>query len=109
MGMENGQARRIKRRQAELEVIFQANKGEILEQLNDLDNGILELAKSWDVGERTMRRWAERLGIDTVERQNARNGHLSKLRGAAKRQANPKKAKPRDEDTPQAHKLIGLW
>jgi len=109
MGMENGQARRIKRRQAELEVIFQANKDELLEQLNDLSNSIIELAKSWGVGEHTMRRWAERLGVDTVERQNTRNRYLSKLRGATKKQATPKKAKPRDEDIPQAHKLIGIW
>jgi len=91
-----------KRKQEQLEAIFQANKDEIFADLNKLENRMADIATKWEVGGPILRRWAERLGIDAVERRKQQ----SSLRGATG--IVNKKKSPYD-DKPQAHKLAGLW
>jgi len=92
---------RTAKRQHELEMVFQKNKEVIRVDLDDLYNGMADLAKKYGVTDRMMRRWAERLGWDCTERLRKRNALV-------KRSA-PTPKKPMGSDEPQAHKLAGLW
>ena len=95
---------RTQQRQHEIERIYLTRKEEIAADIADLENNMTDLAKKYGVGERSFRRWAERLGWDVRERHKKRN---ALRKGTKMPQINAKKSPY--EDKPQAHKLAGLW
>jgi len=95
---------RTQQRQFEIEQIFIKNKEEIAADIADLENNMTDLAKKYGVGERSFRRWAERLGWDVRERHKQRN---ALRKGTKLGPINAKKSTY--DDKPQAHKLVGLW
>lgn len=94
------------KRREELEAIFQERQEELLNDFNAYELSMKELQAKWGTTERTIRRWMERLGIDSYERYRAR-----RLKMEADKPAKPiKRVKSApDYDKPQAHKLAGLW
>jgi len=92
---------RTAKRQHECEQIFQKNKDEIKADLDDLALAMPEIAKRWGVSDRMIRRWAERLGIDTRERMNQRN--------ALKGPTGIVNKKPPNDVKPQASQVWALW
>ena len=95
---------RTQQRQHEIEQIFINRKEEIAADIADLENNMTDLARKYNVGERSFRRWAERLGWDVKERHKQRN---ALRKGTKMPQINAKKSTY--DDKPQAHKLVGLW
>jgi len=91
-------------RQHAIEQIFINRKEEIAADIADLENNMTDLAKKYGVGERSFRRWAERLGWDVRERHKQRN---ALRKGTKLGPINAKKSTY--DDKPQAHKLVGLW
>jgi len=91
-------------RQHEIEQIFIKRREEIAADIADLENNMTDLAKKYGVGERSFRRWAERLGWDVRERHKQRN---ALRKGTKLGPINAKKSTY--DDKPQAHKLVGLW
>ena len=92
---------RTAKRQQQLETIFQKNKDAIIDDLNDLSQGMAELAEKWKVSDRLIRRWAERLGICTVERLKKRNA-MRGSRGIVNK-------RPPNDVKPEAAKVWELW
>ena len=92
---------RTAKRQHECEQIFQKNKEEIRADLVDLTLAMPEIAKKWGIGDRMIRRWAERLGIDTRERMKNRN--------AQKGPTGIVNKKPPSDVSPQASEVWALW
>lgn len=95
------EARRVK-----IEQRFQDNKAEIQADFESIELSMADLERKWDVHNRTVRRWMERLGIDPIERTYARR------RAGLEKKSGPKNPKPRStihDDLPQASKLVGLW
>ena len=95
---------RTQQRQHEIEQIFINRKDEIAADIADLENNMTDLARKYGVGERSFRRWAERLGWDVKERHKQRN---AMRKGTKMGPINTKKSTY--DDKPQAHKLVGLW
>ena len=95
---------RTQQRQFEIERIFLARKEEIIADIEDLENNATDLARKYGVGERSFRRWMERLGYCPNERHKKRN---AMRKGTKMPQINVKKSTY--DDKPQAHKLVGLW
>ena len=91
-------------RQHAIEQIFINRKEEIAADIADLENNMTDLARKYNVGERSFRRWAERLGWDVKERHKQRN---AMRKGTKMGPINTKKSTY--DDKPQAHKLVGLW
>lgn len=90
-------------RRKAIEKLYQENRDEIKADLEGLEQSIHELEKKWGVHNRSIRRWMERLGIDPNERT------LARRRGGYEKKPPKQVAKPKVEDKPQAHKLVGLW
>ena len=95
---------RTQQRQFEIEQIFIKNKEEIAADIADLENNMTDLAKKYGVGERSFRRWAERLGWDVRERHKQRN---ALRKGTKLGPINAKKSTY--DDKPQAAAVWGLW
>jgi len=95
---------RTAKRQFEIEQIYLTRKEEIIADIDDLENNATDLAKKYGVGERSFRRWMERLGYCPRERHKQRN---ALRKGTKMPQINVKKSTY--DDKPQAHKLVGLW
>ena len=91
-------------RQHEIEQIFIKRREEIIADIEDLENNATDLARKYGVGERSFRRWMERLGYCPRERHKQRN---ALRKGTKMPQINAKKSTY--DDKPQAHKLVGLW
>jgi len=95
---------RTQQRQFEIEQIFIKRREEIIADIEDLENNATDLAKKYGVGERSFRRWMERLGYCPNERHKKRN---ALRKGTKMPQINVKKSTY--DDKPQAHLLKGLW
>jgi len=95
---------RTQQRQHEIEQIFINRKEEIAADIADLENNMTDLARKYNVGERSFRRWAERLGWCVRERHKQRNA----LRKGTK--LGPITAKKSTyDDKPEAEKVWALW
>jgi len=95
---------RTAKRQHEIEQIFIKRREEIIADIEDLENNATDLAKKYGIGERSFRRWMERLGYCPNERHKKRN---AMRKGTKQKQIHVKKSTY--DDKPQAHKLVGLW
>lgn len=91
-------------RTREIEQTFQTRYEEIRADLESLDLSFRDLAAKYNVNDRNVRRWCERLRIDPALRTKERR--LLKLDDSKCR---TQKSKNLTEDKPQAHKLVGLW
>jgi len=95
---------RTAKRQFEIEQIYLTRKEEIAADIADLENNMTDLARKYNVGERSFRRWAERLGWCVRERHKQRNA----LRKGTK--LGPITAKKSTyDDKPEAEKVWALW
>jgi len=91
-------------RQHEIEQIFIKRREEIAADIADLENNMTDLARKYNVGERSFRRWAERLGWCVRERHKMRN---ALRKGTKMPQINVKKSPY--EDKPKAEAVWALW
>jgi len=66
------QARHVSKRSAEIESTFQTRQEEIRSDLEALDLSVKQLTEKYNVSERFIRRWSERLGLDSTERNRKR-------------------------------------
>lgn len=97
------------RRRQELEQQFQDNKDVILADVTALDLSVAELTAKYGVSEKVLRRWMERLGVDSLERILARRRAGLENRPKARPMTQKPTEKRFIENRPQAHKLVGLW
>ena len=95
---------RTQQRQFEIEQIFIKRREEIIADIEDLENNATDLARKYGVGERSFRRWMERLGYCPNERHKKRN---AMRKGTKMPQINVKKS-PYD-DKPKAEAVWALW
>lgn len=91
-------------RTREIERIYQENKADIEADIRGLELSMRDMAEKYKVNDHNIRRWAERMGVDTAERAKERR-RLGKDNAKAK----TNKAKARPQHKAQAHKLVGLW
>lgn len=97
-------------RRQQIEQQFQDGKEDILADIKGLELSVADLTKKYGITERTLRRWMERLGVDSFQRT------LARRRGGFEKKPEPRSTKPSragkryvQEAEPQAHKLKGLW
>ena len=95
---------RTAKRQFEIEQIYLTRKEEIIADIEDLENNATDLARKYGVGERSFRRWMERLGYCPRERHKQRN---ALRKGTKMPQINAKKSPYQDK--PQAEAVWALW
>jgi len=95
---------RTQQRQFEIEQIFLTRREEIIADIENLENNATDLAKKYGIGERSFRRWMERLGYCPNERHKKRN---AMRKGTKLGPINVKKS-PYD-DTPRAEAVWALW
>lgn len=91
-------------RTREIERIFQTNKPDIQADIKSLEMSVREIARKWQVNDRNVVRWAERVGVDIDERKKQR---IAQGYAAPNRSSRPTQCLK--DDVPQAHRLVGLW
>ena len=75
-----------------IEKVFQDNRDEILADLESLELSLRDIANKFKVNDRNVRRWAERLNIDSTARTVARRNA-----GYGTKRCLPRKSKQKDE------------
>lgn len=99
------QERRVNPRTVEIRQIFEDNREEITHDLESLELSFRDLAIKWAVHDRSVRQWAERVGIDPAWRTKER-----RVRKLDHSKCKTQKSKSIEaQEKPQAHLLRGLW